>query len=225
MRAALLIALVAVSLASASKKKCGRQGEELYRISRLATITDRTLSRVSDIVRRLPERCSSEDIIVKVKGQDTNLGTVTHVLGRICAKSDSPKAVTLYMQYRMANSESADEEFSLSLERLLVSKPAMVLGYVRRQPDSVRTLLLNDIVWGFLSNRVYGPVNPYENKRGRRFTNVGDIPKEVLNRKTYKKIFFRLNEDMGEVTKEYEPEVTYVLEEIRKYLETWGVEY
>jgi len=121
--------------------------------------------------------------------------------------------------------DSADEEISLTVERVFVSKPEAMLMCIRSQPDSVRKQLLNDITWGFLSNRVYGPVDPFEGKDSRRFGPGEPLPQEVLNKRNYRQIFLNLHPTMKSLEDKYAWEFDIILTAVGKYLETWGVEY
>ncbi len=225
MKHGILIGLtIAVAVCAGTRRKCSRLGERLYDYSCRVTITEHVLDRSHEIVERMPEKCP-DDVTVEKDGEERNVGSVVRLFGRICQKSGMPKAVEYLIEYRLDNWESADEEFSLVVERVFVSKPQATLEYIRKQRDSVRIQLLNDIVWGFLSNRVYGPKDPYENKPRRRFRDITDIPKEVLNRHNYRQIFFKLHKNMARISRRYEKEVSYILDEIGTYLNTWGVEY
>jgi hypothetical protein len=222
-----LLVLLVAPLAGASPlpRKCIRPAEQLYRYSRSATVTDLILQASYKLVMDLPPKCTKGDVITEIDGAETNLGTVTRLFARVCQKSPSATAAEYFVKYRIANWESADEEFSLALERVFVSKPSAMLALLRKQPDSVRVQLLNDIVWGFLTNRTYGPTDPFEESGVKRLRPGEKLPQEVLNRKNYKIIFINLHPDMRKLWETYEKEINYILGEAGKYLETWGVEY
>ena len=222
--AIVLAALLLVS--SSQEKKCARYGELLYRYARLDTVAEGMLIESRRIMDKIPTKCGKTEVLVKVKGRPTSVGSITYLYGRICQKCPSPKAVDHYLAYRLANWQSADEEFSLSLERVFVSKPEIVLARIRQQPDSVRHQLLNDIIWGFLTNRTYGPRDPYEDRSKRPGDRQRErMPKEVLNKNNYETIFFNLNKKMKTLSRTYSTEIGYVLREAQKYLQTWGAEY
>lgn len=220
----LIVLIVAAAACGSSRRKCEKLGERLYEYSCKLTITEQVLEASREIIERMPEKCP-DDVIVEKDGEERSVGSVVRLFGRICQKSGLPKAAQYLLEYRLDHWESADEEFSLAVERVFVSKPDVTLEFIRKQRDSVRIQLLNDIVWGFLSNRVYGPKDPYENQPRRHFRDITDIPKEILNRHNYRQIFYKLHEDMARISRRYEEEVSYILDEVDTYLNTWGVEY
>jgi hypothetical protein len=224
-RPLLLLMLPLLIAASGASRKCGRVGEQLHLNSLRATITDELLRASYLLALQTPPRCLKEEVMIPHGDTQIPIGTVTSLFGRICQMSPSAKAVDYFVKYRLTNWSSADEEFSLVLERVFVSKPEEMLQYAHSAPDSVRTQLLNDIVWGFLSNRIYGPVDPLQGKSRHSIAPGEPLPEEVLNKRNYKQIFTKLNEKMPAVMQQFPSETNYVLEEIRKYLETWGVEY
>jgi hypothetical protein len=221
-----LTVLLALCIASSSlPRKCQRPIDQLYRYASRPAITDEILEAATGIAMLLPEKCISDELVVEDQGKKFSVGSATRLFCRICRKSTSQSAVESFVRYRVLNWESADEEFSLSVERVFVSKPEAMLRYIRTQPDTIRTQLLNDIVWGFLSNRVYGPVDPFE-ERGRHSLKPGEpMPQEVLNKKNYKQIFFNLHPGMRSLWDKYAWEYDVILTKVGKYLETWGVEY
>jgi hypothetical protein len=221
--AILLASLLLVS--GSQEKKCSRYGELLYRYARLDTVAEGMLIESRKIVDRLPPKCAAVEVVTNVNGKQVHAGSVTYLYGRICQKCPSPKAVDFFLAYRLANWQSADEEFSLSLERVFVSKPGVMLSRIRQQPDSVRHQLLNDIIWGFLTNRTYGPRDPYEDRTKQLDDERDRVPKEVLNKNNYETIFYNLNRNMKELSQKYAREIGYVLRETQKYLQTWGSEY
>ena len=194
MLAAWLLVLLAVPpVAGASlPRKCARSADQLYRYARNPNVTDLILEASYKLVMDFPPKCVNGDVVIDIDGKATNVGTVTRLFARVCQKSQSASAAGFFVKYRIANWESADEEFSLALERVFVSKPGAMLALVRTQPDSVRAQLLNDIVWGFLTNRTYGPVDPFEESGVKKLAPGEKLPQEVLNRKNYKVIFLNL---------------------------------
>lgn len=225
MRWVLLLAPLLLCAAATANKKCVRPAEQLYHYSRLPSVSDDAMAKCRDIVDRVPEKCSVGDIVTEIDGEPTCLGSITYLYGRICQRSTSVRGAEYFLKYRVAHWHSADEEFSLSFERVFAAKPEAVLSLVRQQVDSVRVQLLNDIVWGFLTNRVYGAIDPLEDYSQRSARQLRELPPEVLNKHNYRQIFLRLNSTMPEVCQKYAQETDYVLRECQKYLETWGAEY
>ena len=221
MTVAAIVMLLAAASASGSRQ-CSKPGEKLYRLSRASKVTTEVLERSRTIVGEFPAHCLGEQIVIKMGRDKAAVGSPTHLYGRICQRSSSPLAVKHYMEYRLDNWHSPDEELSLMLERIFVSKPAAVLSLIAEQHDTIKTQLLNDIAWGFLSNRVYGPEDPFEERSRQTYTSPEDLPRERLNIRTYKSIFFRLHEDMVKVARRYPQEINYILQEVRTFLETWG---
>jgi hypothetical protein len=80
---------------------------------------------------------------------------------------------------------SAEEERMIDFERVFVRYPQVVLHQI-----GVDTVLLNNLVFGFLFNRRFGPKNPYENNDYMGETYIEGGPKEILNSINCKKIFF-----------------------------------
>jgi hypothetical protein len=221
---AVVLVLLTCGAAWASRK-CSKPGEELHRLSRASTVDDDVLERARRIVKNMPPKCFKGQVTIEVDREEIAVGSVTYLFGRICQRNASLKAVKYFLGYRLDKWDSPDEELSLSLERVFVSNPGPILGFISKQPDSVRARLMNDIAWGFLSNRVYGPENPYEDRERRTFLGPEDLPKQILNLRNYKRIFFRLHDDMPRLAKQYPDEVEFILEQVRLFLEQWGKEY
>lgn len=206
-------------------RKCVKAGEQLHLNTLRATVTDDMLKASFYLAAEVPDRCLKEEVMIPREDSEISVGTITALFGRLCQKSPSPKAAEYFIRYRLMNANSADEEFQLVLERVFVSKPTATMAYIKGQPDTTRTMLLDDIVWGFLSNRIYGPIDPFEGRSVHRVMPGETMPPEVLNRRTYRQVFQRLSPHMESALQEFPAETNYVLDQIRKYLETWGVEY
>lgn len=199
-------------------------GQELYHYSRLPATSDSVLVRSRHLLNRIGRRCRKYEIMITKDREKVKLGSLIRLYEKICRKAVSGQGVKFFMRYRLENLDSPDEEFAYAMERLFAAKPEQVLAYIHGQPDSIRTLLLDDIVWGFLNNRIYGAQNPYdleESPSGR----LEKPPPEILNKNTYRGIFFDLNNRMGKVNLKYPEEVGYILKSSYKFLSTWGNEY
>ncbi len=225
MQQTLSVALALCVASSSMPRKCQRPADQLYRYSICPVVTESVLKAATKIALGLPEKCLKDEVFIDSEHKRFSVGSVTRLYSRICQKSTSPAAAVAFAQFRVQNWHSADEEFSLSMERVFVSKPEPMLRFIRAQSDSVRRQLLNDITWGFLTNRVYGPVDPYEEKGRQRFTPGEPMPQEVLNKRNYRQIFYNLHPDMKSLLNTYAYEFDIILTAAGKYLETWGVEY
>ena len=221
----LTVLLALLSVTSSLPRRCQRPAEQIYRYSTKPVITEAVLRAATEVALDISEKCINSEVYIEHNRKSFAVGSVTRLYGRICQKSSSPAAVAAFVRYRVQHWHSADEELSLAMERVFVSKPEATLRYIRTQPDSVRKQLLNDITWGFLSNRVYGPVDPYEEFGRRTFAPGERIPQEVLNRKNYRQIFLNLHPGIKALGDTYAREFEIILSAAGTFLNTWGVEY
>lgn len=222
MKTALILAAVVLVSFSPGKKNCLSRSEELYRISQLPSVSDSLLLRSRYLVDKIDGRCVENGVLVVRGDQIISVGSLASVFGTLCGKCKSNNGAQAFIEFRRDQWASADEDLALSLERIFVSRPAFVMAYMHQFSDTVRTQMLNDIVWGFINNRLYGPEDPRENGISEPYGMVGERPREKLNKYTCKQIFFRLNPAMTSVAESYPREINYMLEQARNYFETWG---
>ena len=130
--------------------------------------------------------------------------SLTRTFSDICIKAGCPVGVDYYLKYMSLTDSSVEEERALDLERLFVRHPEAVLK--RIGTDEPR---LDDLVYGFIMNRNYGPKNPYEKEDYSAETFYKNGPKPVLNRNNCRKIFFETNPTLVCKYDQYKYQIDY----------------
>jgi len=219
--AALALSVLVITLTS-GRKNCLRQSEELLRYSNLLSVSDSVLVRSTAIVRKISGRCARDGMSVVRDGRRLEAGSVIGVYGRICEKSVTKMGAETFIAFRLENWASGDENYALALERIFARRPDVVLEKISRLDDSLKVPVLNEIVWGFINNRRFGPVDPFGDETYRPVQPREIEPKEVLNKFTFRGIFFDLNPKMHALDDAYGHEIRYILKQAQNYFETWG---
>lgn len=185
---------------------------KLILISKSKTISDSVFKEALIIVKRLEKnRCS--DYEIKKNGENYIETSLTYLLGEICLIKNDSSAIKEYINYMNRNAGSAEEQICFSFEHLFVRQPKIVLSLIGSD-----TLLLDDIVWGFVNNRYYGASDPYEKEPNKAFFINSDSPKPVLNTSNYKEIFYKVNPKVKELYKSYKKQIDYLLKAIEEEL-------
>lgn len=217
---ATLAALITITL-SAGDRSCLRYSSELYAIASLPSVSDSLLVRSEFLVEKIDRACRHRQLSVPCADSLIEVGSTALLFGQICERSIPPRGVDAFITYRLEQFKSADEDYSLALERVFAKDPETVLRRLHGLPSSERTALLNDIVWGFLNNRLYGATNPlFKNPRSAHSTEP--LPAEVLNLYTYERIFYQLHPDLRPLSRLYQAEVDFILHQIKSYFLSWG---
>lgn len=116
------------------------------------------------------------------------------------------QGVEAYINYVIENLGSANEEISLFFERIFMKYPETTLQQIGTDQD-----LLDKLIWGFINNRYYGAVNPYENNDYRAITKYEDEPQPILNKNNCEKIFFETNPILQDLYPKYKEQIDYIL--------------
>jgi hypothetical protein len=134
----------------------------------------------------------------------------THSLSRtysdICIYSGSQAGVYYYLKYMRLTNGSAEEERAIDFERIFVLYPEIVLKQIGNNEE-----LLDDIVFGFISNRRFGPKNPYENSDYTAETYIENGPKPILTTANCKTIFFETNPSLRTKYNEFKYQIDFII--------------
>jgi hypothetical protein len=217
---ATLAALIAIALSSGDRS-CLRYSAELYDIASLQSVSDSLLVRSEFLVEKIDRACRQRQLYVPHGDSLVEVGSSALLFGQVCERSIPPRGVDAFITYRLEQFNSSDEDYSLALERVFAKDPETVLRRIHGLPSAQRTALLNDIVWGFLNNRLYGVSNPLLKKNSTP-TAAMPLPAEVLNVYTYERIFFQLHPDLRSLSRLYQAEVDFILHQVKSYFLTWG---
>jgi len=139
--------------------------------------------------------------------------SLTKTFADICIKYGGEYGVKYYLDYVNQNMGSAEEEISFSLERIFMKYPETTLKQIGTDQD-----LLDKLIWGFINNRYYGAVNPYENKDYRAITKYEDEPRPILNKNNCEKIFFETNPILHDLYPKYKEQIDYILKGAKEQL-------
>jgi len=214
------LTIVAVLFTLSAGRRCQQSAEELYRLSQEQTVTADMLARAGVIIGTYGSKnCLKDGVVVNAGGKRVETGTAVYLYGTVCLKSDTRSGVDRFIEYRAANLDSPNEEFAFCIERLFARRPGDVLEKIASLDERKKTELLDDVVWGFLSNHSTGYVQPVKRQPGapRRLSeSVG------LSVDNCKNIFYGLNADLITLVRTYPEEIGYILRQIQGYLETWG---
>lgn len=223
MNLAVILALMALQAAAMPRSRgCRSRSQELYRISLLPSVSDSLLQHSSYLIDKMGGRCTRGGVWALRGDTFVGVGSLARVFGVICRKADSEAGTRAFLSFRVEHWDSSDEDFAFELERLFVSRPACVLGWLQHARDHIRKQLLHDIAWGFINNRLYGLDDPCED--GARLPPDAHTPRprEVLNQHTYRTMFFRLHPDLEELARIYARDIDYLLELAGSFFKVWG---
>jgi len=187
---------------------------KLISISKSKAISDSEFKSTMIIVKRLEKnRCWDYDI--KKNGQDYAVNSLTYLFGEICLIKNDSSAIQEYINYMKRNTSSAEEQIGFSFEHLFVKQPEIVLSLI-----DYDTELLDQLAWGFINNRYYGPIDPYEKEPNKAFFISANNPKPVLNASNYKTIFYQVNPKVKELNKRFKKQIDYLLNGVEGELQS-----
>jgi hypothetical protein len=150
-----------------------------------------TSDEVADAYKAAYHLWNSEKtfITVEYQGKKTNLN-LAYLFADLVIKSKSSDSLKKYLDYYTI-STSADEEIAFSFERIFKEKPILIFHEIRNYDNEWETKFLEAISWGFINNRLYGPINPYEKQRFHENNTIQTYAQRVLTKENYKDIFFK----------------------------------
>jgi hypothetical protein len=185
---------------------CKAKFDDLFAILEQERIGPNDLKKAWDISSYLYSQ-SYFDYIERVEGNKRYISaSLTKTYSDICIKFGSDEGIDYYLKYMSLTRGSAEEERSFALERLFVKYPERVLIRIRNN-----TNLMDDLVWGFLNNRYYGAINPYEGRDYTAMTVYSKRPKPQLNDKNCRSIFFKTNPTLISKYNDYKEEIDYII--------------
>jgi hypothetical protein len=180
--ALLLLPLAGTGRTQPFTGECLELYRQLEQYSSREKVDDITLGACSTMVEKLERQ-----------GCILGLGYITELYGTVCLKADSDLGVHKYIEYLIAQENSAEEALSFMFERIFIKKPETVFGTISQYGQDRRNMLLKEIGWGFLNNNV----NANENN--------------------YKKLFFSKNPKLPGLYKTYKDYIDYIFEKIENY--------
>ncbi len=168
------------------------------------TMTETEFTTYLTTVRKL-EGSKYTDYVQKKNDQEYVETGLTFLFGQLCLIAQSDKSVQEYIGYLKRNSGSAEEQRSFSFECLFKQNPERVLSLIKSDQE-----LLDHLVWGFMSNRLYGVNDPYQKDPSKAYTVYEKEPKRVLTTQTYKDIFYKTYPSLKN-NKVYSKQIDYLL--------------
>lgn len=136
------------------------------------------------------------DYTKTINEENYGITTLTLEFGKICIKANSDIAVKAYIEYLNKNKGSAEEQLSFSFENLFVKRPESVLFNISKHDSVTQVRLLSSLAWGFVNNRMYGAIDPFQDDPFKAMTFYDNPPKIILNTTNYKSIFFSLSPNL-----------------------------
>lgn len=201
-----LISTIAINLYGQQCDSCKMEFDKLLIIKAKSKISQIDLKKSWLITKKLYELKYTDyiDSIVNITSYVSH--TLTKTFSDICIKTGGKSGVDYYLKYLSLTNGSAEEERSFALERLFVKYPEIVLNKIGKDND-----LLNDLAWGFLNNRSYGAINPFENEDFTAMALYENRPKPVLNKDNCKSIFFDTNPSLKTKYNAYKYQIDYII--------------
>ncbi len=191
--------------------ECKQKFDRLIAIEAQDMISDSDLEEGLGIAKELYERSCVDYIDSIANNMAYGSINLTHTFASIAKKRCDSVGVSYYLNYLNFTSSSAEEERSFGLERLFKECPETVL-------EQIDQSFFGDLAWGFVNNRYYGPVDPFEDYGYKALTDYRNSIEPILNTKNYIEIF---NETYSTLIKaeKYPDEIKMLLKKIAEILE------
>lgn len=190
----------------AQQDSCKRDFELLLIIKNKSNISPTDLKKGWEITKKLYDFKYTDYLDSVSKGTYYFSHSLTRVFSDICLKADSILGVDYYFNYLSLTNGSAEEERSFALERLFVKHPEIVLVKIGDNKE-----WLDCLTWGFINNRYYGAVNPYEKEDYSAMTIYEDSQKPILNKEHCREIFFETNPILITKYNQYKYQIDYII--------------
>lgn len=203
----ILIASLSINLFGQRCDSCKIEFDKLLIIKEKSVISQADLEISWQITQKL-YKLQYVDYIDTINGAEYLIHSLTRTFSDICIKAGGQSGVDYYFNYLDFTSGSSEEERSFALERLFVKYPEIVLNKIGEDYS-----YLDHLVWGFVNNRFYGAVNPYEEDDYTAITFHVNGPKPVLNKGNCRAIFFETNPVMKEKYDGYKNQIDYIINE------------
>ncbi len=202
----LLITIFTISTYGQQCDSCKKEFDKLLLIKEKSKVNQTDLEKSWQITKNLFNLRYTDYIDSVVNRTSYVSNSLTRTFSDICIMSDGKPGVDYYFNYLELTSGSAEEERSFALERLFVKFPEIVLAKIGKDNDR-----LNDLTWGFLNNRYYGAINPFETKSFTAMTVYENGPEPILNKSNCKSIFFETNPKMKNKYNNYKYQIDYII--------------
>lgn len=202
----ILICFFAVNTFAQQCDSCKRDFKLLLIIKDKSEINSTDLEMSWKITKNLYNINYTDYIDSVLKGTSYVSHSLTRVFSDICLKTDSVSGVDYYLKYLTLTYGSSEEELSFSFERIFVKYPETVLKKIENDKER-----LEEIVWGFLNNRTYGAVNPYEKEDYSAMTIYEDSQKPILNKENCREIFYETNPILKTKYNQYKYQIDYII--------------
>jgi hypothetical protein len=154
------------------------------------------------------------DYLKVINNENYRLTSLTYEYGRICLKANPDYAINAFIDYIIDNKNSAEEQIDFSFEKLFVKYPKRVLIDMSKFDSDTKNDLLWRLSWGFVNNRCYGPIDPFDDNPFKAMTVYNNPPKVVLDSTNYKNIYFSLNPEIKVAYLTFKNEIELVLSHI-----------
>lgn len=178
----ILLSLIATLGFGQECLECKKKFDRLIEIEQQERTSDSHLKESLSIAKELYEK-RYFDYIDSISNNTIHVSkNLTHTFANITRKRCDSTGVSYYLKYLDITTGSAEEERSFGLERLFKKCPETVLQQIDRP-------LFEDLAWGFVNNRYYGPIAPFENDGYKTMTVYEDPPEQTLNSENYIEIF------------------------------------
>lgn len=202
----ILICFFAVNTFAQQCDSCKRDFKLLLIIKDKSEINSTDLEMSWKITKNLYNINYTDYIDSVLKGTSYVSHSLTRVFSDICLKTDSILGVNYYFKYLSLTNGSSEEERSFALERLFVKYPEIVLNKIGDNKE-----WLNYLTWGFINNRYYGAVNPYEKEDYSAMTIYEDSQKPILNKENCREIFFETNPILETKYSQYRYQIDFII--------------
>ena len=191
--------------------ECRKKFDRLIEIEQQDHVSDSELDESLQIAKDLYEKRYT-DYIDSISNNTIHVSkNLTHTFANITRKRCESKGVSYYIDYLIFTSGSAEEERSFGLERLFKECPETVL-------QTTKQSYILDIAWGFVNNRLYGPIDPFEDDGYKAMTVYENSPRTELNSDNYKEIFHQTYPTLTS-NEAYSEEIKLLLKKIAEILE------
>lgn len=190
--------------------ECKKKFDRLIEIEQQDQVSDSELDESLRIAKELYDMRYT-DYIDSISNNTIHVSkNLTHTFASITRKRCETKGVSYYLDYLEFTSGSAEEERSFGLERLFKECPETVLQMTGQS-------YILDIAWGFVNNRAYGPIDPFENNGHKAMTVYANSPQMELNSNNYKEIFNKTYPTLTS-NEAYSEEIKLLLKKIAEIL-------
>jgi hypothetical protein len=185
---------------------CKKSFDKLLEISNKEKISQSDMENSLQITKKLYKDRYTDYIDSIVNKNTYESYNLTRTFTKICLKADGRLGVDSYLNYLAFSSGSAEEDRSFCFERIFVKFPEIVLSRIEKN-----NTLLDELVWGFLNNRLYGAKNQNDEDEFSSISIKEKSQTEVLNKDNCKSIFFETNPSLVSKYDNYRYQIDYII--------------